>query len=496
MAPFPGLVGGAGTTSSVIFDDTETINFIVEKAQSQHAQNEGALLPTPGFTRQGAATQTTCRGFIFAGNTRLFGIWGGRLFEIDANSTFTDRGAVANDGNPAIFVYNSQGGQLGIASGGNIYCYTLATNILSAALLSGSYTHIAFAAGQGFAFQVSTGVTTLSNINDLSVWNVGTFFMRGIFADPAQCIFADENNLLWTIGTDTFEVRYNSGQGTQPWVPLTGLVGPWGIASPFGFALSASGNFWVTRNKEGIGRFIVSKGASPQAVGTYAIDSQIDRLASSVGIGDAEVIIYDQGGHVTANVSFPAAQTANPQTPCTFSYDVTGDTWTKRGRWDSRNAAWQLWAPRAHVLAYGKHLAGDRTTSTLWLLDTSSSKDTDGNGIRRLRRAPHLNHEHQRVPIDRVELLCDVGLAVQSGQGSDPKMMLRVSTDGGRTWDDERQAGIGRVGEYRQFVYWTQIGAPSDCVMEFSYSEPVPFAIIAGYINNTEQGGGAARRGR
>ncbi len=493
MPAFPGLIGGSGTTASTIFDAEETINFVVEKAQSQHAQNEGVLLPTPGFTKLGTAGQAVNRGFIFAGNARMFAAYGGRLYEVDATFAFTDRGALALDSNPVLFVYNSQGGQLGIAAGGKIYCYTLATNVLSAALLSGSYTHIAFAGGYGFAFQATTGTTTLSNVNDLSVWNAGTFFNRGVFADPAQCIFADENNLLWTIGTDTFEVRYNSGTGTQPWIPLTGLVGPWGIASPFGFGLSSVGNFWVTRNPQGVGRFVVSKGGNPAPVGTSAIDSQIDKLASSVGIGDAEVMVYDQGGHMAANVAFPAAQAANPSMPCTFSYDVAGDVWTKRGRWNSAGARWDLWSPRCHVLAFGKHLVGDRSSSSLWLLDQTSSFDTDGNGIRRVRRAPHLNHEHMRVPIDRVELLCDVGLAVQSGQGSDPKMMLRVSTDGGRTYDDERQAGTGRVGEYRQLVYWTQIGAPMDCVMEFSYSEPVPFAIVSGYLNNTEPGGSAAR---
>jgi len=494
MAPFPGLIGGSGTTASTIFDAEETINFVVEKAQEQHAQNEGALLPSPGFTKWTTVAQAGCRGAIFAGNATLLMVIGSRLYEMDANAQATDRGGVANDGNPTILVYNGQGGQVGIASGGSVYCFTLATHALSAALLSNGYTHIAFAGGFGFAFNVNTGNTTLSNVNDLSVWNAGTFFNRGIFADPPQCIFADENNLIWTLGTETFEVRYNSGTGTQPWVPLTGLVGPYGIASPYGFGLSAVGNFWVARNQSGTGRFVVSSGGAPQPVGTYAIDAQVDSFAANTGIGDAEVLVYDQGGHVAATVAFAAAQAANPSKPCSFSYDVSGQTWTKRGRWDSQHASWQLWAPRVHVLAYGKHLVGDRTSGTIWILDPMSAKDTDGNGIRRVRRAPHLNREHQRVPIDRVELLCDVGLANQSGQGSDPKMMLRVSTDGGRTFDDERQAGIGKVGEYRTLVYWTQCGAPSDAVFEFSYSEPVPFAIVSGYINNTEPG--AAGRGR
>lgn len=492
MPKFPGLVGGSGTTSSVVLDAEETINYIVEKAQSQGAQNEsGALLPTPGFTRWSVTGGPTgCRGFIYAADSRFLAVYGARLLEFDINGTVTDRGAVALDANPVIMVYNGIGGQIGIAAGGNIYAFTLATNTLSAALLSGGYTHIAFAGSFGFAFQVTTGKTLISSPNDLTAWDPATFFQRSLFADPARAIFADENNLIWTLGTDSFEVRYNSGQGTQPWVPLSGLVGPYGIASPFGIGLSPAGNFWITRNAAGIGRFVVSSGGAPVPVGTYAIDAQIDKFASSAGVSDAEVLVYDQGGHTAATVALASAQAMNPTVPCSFSYDVEGKTWTKRGRWS--NGAWQLWAPRCHVLAFGKHLVGDRATGTIWQLDQTSAADIDGNGIRRLRRTPHLNQEHQRRPIDQVELLMDViGPAVQApAQGSDPRMMLRLSKDGARTWGNERQCGIGKIGEFRKRCLWTQLGAPSDAVFEFSYSEPVPAAIVDGYINNVEPGGG------
>lgn len=486
MPAFKGLIGGSGTTASTIFNAEETINWLVEHAQSGSAQNaQGALLPPAGFTRWASAGGPVgSRGFLFAADTRFLAVIGARLVEFDSNGTATDRGPVALDANPAILVYNGIGGQVGISAGGNIYVFTLATNVLSAALLTGGYTHLAFAGGYGFAFQVTTGKTLVSALNDFSTWDPGTFFQRSLFSDPAKAIFADENNFLWTLGTESFEVRYNSGSGTQPWIPLTGLVGPYGIASPFGLGLSAAGNFWVTRNAQGIGRFVVSNGGKPMPVGTYAIDSQIDKFAASTGVSDAEVIVYDQGGHTTATVAFAAAQAANPTMPCSFNYDVEGKTWTKRGRWNAGAAKWELWAPRCHVIAFGKHLVGDRATGTIWVLDPLSATDVDGAGIRRLRRTAHLNHELQRIPITRVELLCDVGLGVPSGQGSDPKMMLRLSKDGGRTWGSERQAGTGRIGEYRKRVWWTQLGAPSDAVFEFSYSEPVPFAIVDGYLNN------------
>lgn len=493
MPKFPNLIGGSGTTASTILDCEETINYIVERAQSRGAENpDGALLPVPGFTvwgRSGGAVGT--RGMIFAGDARLFVVMGGRFMEFDINGAPTDRGPVAQDANPAIMVYSGVvAGQVGIVSGGSVYCFTLATNTLSAALLTGGYTHLAFAGTFGFAFNPLTGRTLVSASNDLSTWNAGTFFARALFSDPARAIFTDENNLVWTLGTDTFEARWNSGQAQdQPFIPLTGLVGPYGIASPFGFGCSPAGNFWITRNTAGVGRFVVSQGGRPAPVGLYAIDAQIDKLATSAGISDAEVLLYDQGGHTSATVAMPAAQAMNPSIPCSFNYDVEGKDWTKRGRWNSQAAKWELWAPRCHVLAFAKHLVGDRTTGTIWQLDPQSATDVDGNGIRRMRRTPHLNAEHMRRPIDVVELLTDIPAGIQApAQGSNPVMMLRVSKDGGRTFGSERQSGIGLVGQYRKRCFWTQLGAGPDTVLEFNYSDPVPLAIVDGYINNTEPG--------
>jgi hypothetical protein len=48
MPLLPGLIGGSGTTASPVLNCEETINLIVEKASSQHAQGEGALLAVPG----------------------------------------------------------------------------------------------------------------------------------------------------------------------------------------------------------------------------------------------------------------------------------------------------------------------------------------------------------------------------------------------------------------------------------------------------------------
>lgn len=475
----PGFIGGSYVAQSLTLDAEDTINLYVEQARVQSAQNTAALLPVPGFQQWAHVTDVVSRGFTFA-NGRLFGVIGAGFYEFDINRTATKRGTVILDANPAQFAYNGLvGGQLGICAGGAVSTFTLATNVFAAApVVTTGITHLAYAGGFGVAFQATTGRVFLSTLNDLSAWSAGQFFQRSLFADPWQAMWTDANNLIWLPGTDSFEVWNNTGVGTQPFAPLSGLVGLYGIAAPFAYTRTSLGNGWLARTPDGIGQFVFTQGASPKSVNTYAVDTAIDGYLSTSVITDAEVMTYNQGGHTFSNVAFPSAG-------MTWTYDVEAQGWAKRARWS--NGAWSAWAPRCHVQAFGKHLVGDRSTGSVWEMATTFATDIDGLGIRRLRRAPHVTGEHKRIPIDQFELLMDVGLGLATGQGSNPLVMLRVSSDGGRTFGNERIGSVGKIGEFRKRVYWTNLGAPSDAVFEVTYAEPTPCRIVDAFLNNQER---------
>ena len=120
-------------------------------------------------------------------------------------------------------------------------------------------------------------------------------------------------------------------------------------------------------------------------------------------------------------------------------------------------------------------------------MDNTVSTDIDGNGIIRQRIAPGITDEHKRHPIDQIELLMDVGVGLQSGQGSDPQAMLSVSDDGGITYGNELWAGMGRIGQYRTRVFWQQLGANPDAVIKVRWSDPVPVRVSDCWINNLER---------
>lgn len=475
---FSSFIGGSGVSQSVIADAEDTINLYVERL-GRDAESPRALFPTPGFSQWSQTAYVGTRGAIVA-KGRLFKVIGGQLCEFDTNGVVTYRGAVGIDANPAQLIYNGQlGDQLGIASGGNIYSYNLTTNTL-ALQLTGEGTMIAYAAGFGLAFNINTGKVRLSKLNDLTTWPADTFFQRSLFADPYQAMFVDTNNLVWLIGTDTFEVRYNSGVGTQPFVPLSGLVGRYGIAAPFAFGLSGAGNMWLAKNPEGIGEFVTTRGGMPQPVNSYAFSTSFATYLRTAKIDNAEVVTYQAEGHTFATISFPSV-------PASHTYDATTDSWARRGQWNAMLGRFDLWAPRTHVYYSGKHLVGDRTTSKVFEMDTRFTTEIDGSGMVRERTTPGLINEHKRVPIDSLELLMDVGLGTASGQGSDPQAILRVSDDGGRTFGNELRAGIGRMGEFRRRVLWNRLGAKAHTVLRVRFSDPAPSRIVDAFVNGAEQ---------
>lgn len=486
MARWPAFIGGSYPATARSADVEDTFNLYVDMMQTRGGRNpEGMLLPTPGFTSWATSSIVGSRGSVYA-EGRLFWVLGTALQEISSTGVVTNRGTVAADGNPAQVVYNGiVGGQLGICSGGNVYRFTLSSNSLSAALLTGGYTHLSVAHGYGLAFNPTTGKVNLSDLNDLGTWGASSFFRRSLFGDPWQAMFVDQNALIWLPGTETFEVWYDTGSGTQPWAPLSGLIGRYGIAAPFAYGVSGLGLTWLSRSPDGGTDVVRTTGSVPKVVTTSPMAAAISSIRRSARITDAECLPYHMDGHTFQNFSFPSALGTAPKT---LTYDMEVGTWAKRGQWLPASSSYDVWAPRVHVDAFGQHLVGDRSTGTIWTMDPTVSTDIDGQGIVRQRIAPGITDEHKRQSIDQVELLMDVGVGLQgSGQGSDPQAMLSVSDDHGQTYGNELLASMGRIGQYRKRVYWSRLGSNPETVIKVRWSDPVPVRVTDAWINNQER---------
>src|SRR6185437_15857605 len=131
-----GFVGPSYTAQSSAIADEECINFFAETNESggvldieqvyggREYANLKSYIYTPGL-KSFAKFPTPPRGGIEA-NGRCFEVAGPVLYEVFSDGTFTNRGAVSNDGKAASLAFNSI--QILVVSGGSAYCLTLATN--------------------------------------------------------------------------------------------------------------------------------------------------------------------------------------------------------------------------------------------------------------------------------------------------------------------------------------------------------------------------------
>lgn len=179
-------------------------------------------------------------------------------------------------------------------------------------------------------------------------------------------------------------------------------------------------------------------------------------------------ITLDQHGYVIVRLGNRA----------TWVYDLTTKLWSP---WASKGLAYF----RGHMFCQvgGRAIAADSNSATLWIFDPDGLSD-DGDEIVR-QFTGILPISGGSASIDSVGLDLEVGVGLESGQGSDPQIGLSISTDQGRTWSDLDWEPLGKVGEYETRVIWRRLGwfdAPS-IMFRWEVSDPVKLRVSRASAN-------------
>ena len=112
--------------------------------------------------------------------------------------------------------------------------------------------------------------------------------------------------------------------------------------------------------------------------------------------------------------------------------------------------------------------------------------------LRSWRALPSGQNNLTRTAQHVVQLDCESGVGLDTGQGSNPQVMLRWSDDGGHTWSNEHWASMGGIGAYGTRVIWRRLGMTEklrDRVYEVSGTDPVKIAIIGAELIVTPTNG-------
>lgn len=198
------------------------------------------------------------------------------------------------------------------------------------------------------------------------------------------------------------------------------------------------------------------QGTTAVRISTHAIE----QFLTTVTFGSAKAYSYTQDGHLFGVWTFPEG---------TIVYDATTQEWAERASY-----GYDYWRAGVHTQAFGLELVGDTTSNKIGYL---SATDYDEWGdIQRMEWTYQavVPESKNRVFHDRLDVVCDVGVGLTSGQGSDPQIMLDYSDDGGITWLSMPNRSLGPIGQYNVQVSWERLGSSlKPRVYRMAVSDPV-----------------------
>lgn len=434
------------------------VNCYVEP-QPQDAKSRLPILPAPGLRQFGSAATSVCRGMHVMG-ADLFAVIGSTVYRVVVDGSTFALGTIPNGGPVSL---DSNGEQLAIVVPETTECFVADRS-------AGTVTQVTDG-----DFEGASSVCVIDGYYIFTRPNSTQFFLSAIndplsfnALDFASAEGSSDNLLaavragrdLWLYGERSIEIWSNVGATDFPFLRVSGGFISRGTAAPFSIATRLGGPIWLGDDKV----VYTASGVVPQRLSTTAIEQAI---AGYARVDDAEGMVFEIEGAAFYALTFPSA----------------GRTWvcnlTAQASWHERESeSVGAWRARRGVAYAGSVIFGDAVDGRLWRLDPTFAMEGEEQIIR-TATGTTLHSEARRVFFSRFAAEFAAGQGLISGQGSDPVVWLSWSDDGGHTFSEQAQAGIGKAGEYRARAEWRRLGAGRERVFRLQWSDPVYTTLAA-----------------
>ena len=336
-----------------------------------------------------------------------------------------------------------------------------------------------------------TGAVTVGYLDGYFVYNEPnsqkvwvTQLLDGTSVDPLDFASAEgspdglvainvDHREAWLFGTDSIEVWYDAGLADFPLTRIQGAFNEIGCVAAFSVAKLDNGLFWLGTDARGQGIVYRANGYTGVRVSTHAIEYAIAQYGD---ISNAVAYTYQQEGHAFYVLTFPTGN-------ATWVYDVSTQAWHERAGWNTAEGEFTRHRSNCQCNFGGNTVVGDFENGNIYTLSLDVYADNGGvqKWLRSWRALPTGTNNLKRTAHHSLQLDCESGTGLATGQGSDPEIMLRWSDDGGHTWSNEHLSKMGKIGEYYRRVFWRRLGMTlklRDRVYEVSMTDPVKVAIM------------------
>lgn len=464
-----GIVGPSYDQRSLPFDAQRAINLypVFDKVGGKDV---AALYGTPGLVEFANVGAGPIRGEFKSGNGRVFAVSGTGVYEVDSDGNGTLLGALFTSEGRVTMAEGTT--QLAICDGKTLYSLTYATDSLAQVTdgdLPSSVGYVTNIDGYFVVSENNTGRFYISALNDVTSWDALDYATAENNPD-SLVVPLSSGGQLWLFGERTTEIWTNTGASDFPFSPITGAVMQMGVTAPFSAVEVDNSIIWVGRDSHGGGIVYRANGFTPQRISTEPIERKLQAVSDDTSLCSWT---YQEEGHV-----FYVLMGCDLET--TLVYDLTTGLWHERA-FLNEFGNFEQHLGSTHIYAFGKHLLGSRKDGKIYQMSLDIYDD-DGEEIARERIYTHIVDEMKRKRYNSLEVGFETGVGLQSGQGSDPQVSLRLSKDGARTWSDEMTASYGGAGQYRTKVKFRRLGMAEQMTFKIRTTDPVKVAITGSYL--------------
>ena len=461
------ILGGAYVARSVNAADNRMVNLFPE-AVPEGGKEPGFLSRCPGLLLLATVGTGPIRG-LWVTNGVAYVVSGSQFYSLTTSYTATLLGTVSGTG-PVSMADN--GTQIFIACNPLSYIYNTSTAVFA------QITDVDFPGAGSVGYL--DGYFVFNEPNTQKFWV--TSLLDGTSIDPLDFASAEgypdnvvalniNHREIWLFGNNSIEVWYDAGNADFPMARIQGAFMELGCAAAYSVAKLDNTVYWLGSDARGRGIVYRGKGYNGERVSTHAIEFAIQNYAT---ISDAIGYTYQQEGHAFYVLSFPTAGK-------TWAYDVSTQAWHERAGFE--NGEFVRHRSNCQMSFNNEIIVGDYEDGKLYAFDLDVYADNSQiqKWLRSWRAIPPGQNNLKRTAQHMLQLDCESGVGLNTGQGSDPQVSLRWSDDGGHTWSNYHARTMGKIGEFGERVIWRRLGMTlklRDRVYEASGTDPVKIAIL------------------
>jgi len=417
------------------------------------SENGPALQGFPGTTQfSNFVSSAEARG-THTFNEELYQVSGVTLEKIAEDGVRTNLGTIAGTQH---CIFADDGIDMFIVTEGVVYRFNTSLSTITDSDFE-SPNSVAYL-NSAFIYDGSADRWVLSDVGDGSSVSQLNYAEAESDPDDLQRVYTFGQR-LYLMGIRTIEPWYNTGTGSPPYERIdTGIIQK-GLDAVY--SVSNTDRFMYFLGDD-LNIYQMS-GVQIKNVSNPGLAKEINDFAVT---DDAVGFCFNLEGQDFYMITFPNGDES-------YLYSELTDRWVTLNylTQGARHLA------NSYQYVYGKHLVSDRRSGRIleWDLDVN---DDNGDTIQRRRILPTIDGDAlgspgKRILMSRFELLMQVGVGLATGQGSDPIIMVEISTDGGHSFSTIQNLRFGRAGDFLTKVEAYHMASFYSATVRITQSDPV-----------------------